>query len=127
MAVASGSQLSFHLEGGGSSGHGSRESGLEEMEDRPATPKTESNPIGIYGWRKRCLYFLILLLVVVVVVNLGLTVWILVVLDFNVVRRNAIGLRKGGFGVVHVRIRRISCLSGVLRDPTPMLELFLKQ
>lgn len=43
------------------------------------------NPIGIYGWRKRCLYFFMLLLVVVIVVNLGLTIWILVVLDFNVV------------------------------------------
>ena len=44
-----------------------------------------SNPIGVYGWRKRCLYFLVLLLVVIILVNLGLTVWILVVMDFNVV------------------------------------------
>ena len=84
MAVASGSQLSFHLEG---SSHGSsRAGGLEET---PTVPKPELNPIGIYGWRKRCLYFFILLLVVVVVVNLGLTIWILVVLDFNLVRRKA--------------------------------------
>ena len=40
---------------------------------------------GIYGWRKRCLYFFLLLLLVVIVVNLGLTIWIIVVLDFNVV------------------------------------------
>ena len=84
MAVASGSQLSFHLEG---SSHGSsRAGGLEET---PTVPKPELNPIGIYGWRKRCLYIFILLLVVVVVVNLGLTIWILVVLDFNLVRRKA--------------------------------------
>lgn len=44
-----------------------------------------SNPIGVYGWRKRCLYFFVLLLVVILIVNLGLTVWILVVLHFNVV------------------------------------------
>lgn len=84
MAVASGSQLSFHLEGS-SHGGGSR----EELEETPTESKTGLNPIGIYGWRKRCLYFFILLLLVVVVVNLGLTIWILVVLDFNVVRRNA--------------------------------------
>ena len=44
-----------------------------------------NNPIGVYGWRKRCLYFFVLLLVVVLIVNLGLTVWILVVLHFNAV------------------------------------------
>ena len=43
-------------------------------------------PIGIYGWKKRLLYFCILLLFVVVVVNLALTVWIMVALDFSVVR-----------------------------------------
>lgn len=43
------------------------------------------NPIGLYGWRKRCLYLVIVLLVVVMLVNLGLTIWILVVLDFNTV------------------------------------------
>ncbi|XP_065826004.1 zeta-sarcoglycan-like [Oscarella lobularis] len=41
-------------------------------------------PVGIYGWRKRCLYFFILLLLVIIVVNLALTVWILVVTNFNV-------------------------------------------
>ena len=42
--------------------------------------------VGVYGWRKRCLYFFVLLLVALIVVNLGLTVWILVVLKFNIVR-----------------------------------------
>lgn len=41
------------------------------------------NPIGLYGWRKRCLYFFVLLLVVVIITNLALTIWILVVLDFS--------------------------------------------
>ena len=41
--------------------------------------------VGIYGWRKRCLYFFLLLLVVVILVNLGLTIWILTVMDFNMV------------------------------------------
>lgn len=33
-------------------------------------------PVGLYGWRKRCLYFLLLLLLVTMIVNLALTVWI---------------------------------------------------
>jgi len=41
--------------------------------------------IGIYGWRKKCLYFFLLLLLVIVAINLALTIWILVVLDFNLV------------------------------------------
>lgn len=46
----------------------------------------KENPIGLYGWRKRCLYFFILLLVVILVTNLALTIWILVVLNFSHVR-----------------------------------------
>ncbi|XP_070198301.1 zeta-sarcoglycan-like [Littorina saxatilis] len=41
-------------------------------------------PVGIYGWRKRCLYTFLVLLMVVVVINLALTVWILRVLDFSI-------------------------------------------
>lgn len=51
----------------------------------PAPQVQPQNPIGLYGWRKRCLYLVIVLLMVVVLVNLGLTIWILVVLDFNTV------------------------------------------
>ncbi|CAL1537951.1 unnamed protein product [Lymnaea stagnalis] len=40
-------------------------------------------PVGIYGWRKRCLYAFVLVLMVVVIMNLALTVWILRVLDFS--------------------------------------------
>lgn len=42
--------------------------------------------IGIYGWRKRCLYFLILLIMILAVINLSLTIWIMQVMDFNTVR-----------------------------------------
>ena len=41
--------------------------------------------VGIYGWRKRCLYVFMLLIMVTVIVNLALTVWILKVMDFSVV------------------------------------------
>ncbi|XP_076319359.1 zeta-sarcoglycan-like isoform X2 [Tachypleus tridentatus] len=40
--------------------------------------------IGIYGWRKRCLYFLVILLMAVVIINLALTVWIIKVVDFSI-------------------------------------------
>lgn len=41
--------------------------------------------IGIYGWRKRCLYLFVLLLIIILVVNLALTIWILRVMWFNTV------------------------------------------
>ena len=40
--------------------------------------------IGIYGWRKRCLYVFILLLMVIVIINFALTIWILKVMDFSI-------------------------------------------
>ncbi|XP_019720405.1 gamma-sarcoglycan [Hippocampus comes] len=39
--------------------------------------------VGIYGWRKRCLYLFVLLLVIILVVNLALTIWIFRVMWFN--------------------------------------------
>jgi len=42
--------------------------------------------IGIYGWRKRCLYLFVLLLLIILVVNFALTIWILRVMWFNTVR-----------------------------------------
>ncbi|XP_074032264.1 sarcoglycan delta isoform X2 [Leptinotarsa decemlineata] len=39
--------------------------------------------IGIYGWRKKCLYILILVLLIMVIVNLALTLWVLKVMEFS--------------------------------------------
>jgi len=44
--------------------------------------------VGIYGWRKRCLYLLIVVLVAVVIVNLSLTLWLLKVMQFSSVSIN---------------------------------------
>lgn len=41
--------------------------------------------LGLYGWRKKCLYALILGLAVLIVVNLALTLWILKVMEFSTV------------------------------------------
>lgn len=42
--------------------------------------------MGLYGWRKKCLYALILGLIILVVINLSLTLWILKVMEFSTVR-----------------------------------------
>lgn len=44
-------------------------------------------PVGLYGWRKRCLYFFLLLLLVTMIVNLALTVWIIKVMNFSLVSK----------------------------------------
>ncbi len=47
--------------------------------------------IGIYGWRKRCLYLFVLLLIIILVINFALTIWILRVMWFNTVRMTHLG------------------------------------
>ncbi|VDN01579.1 unnamed protein product [Thelazia callipaeda] len=50
-----------------------------------AKPPTESDiyRVGVYGWRKRCLYCFICMLTVVVILNLALTIWVMSVLDIS--------------------------------------------
>ncbi|KAM6909347.1 zeta-sarcoglycan-like [Xenentodon cancila] len=52
--------------------------------------------VGLYGWRKRCLYFLLLLLLVIIIVNLALTVWILKVMNFSVDGMGNLRLNQDG-------------------------------
>ncbi|OWF35594.1 Zeta-sarcoglycan [Mizuhopecten yessoensis] len=47
-------------------------------------PAEYHQPVGIYGWRKRCLYSFILFLMIMTVINLALLIWILRVLNFSV-------------------------------------------
>lgn len=73
----------------------------EKANQDDSPPLNEYNLVGIYGWRKRCLYFFILLLIVLIIVNLALTIWILVVMDFSVdgmgnLRITASGIRVEG-------------------------------
>ncbi|GAB6026898.1 hypothetical protein CHUAL_013543 [Chamberlinius hualienensis] len=39
--------------------------------------------VGIYGWRKRCLYLFVLLLMIMVIINMALLIWIIKVMDFS--------------------------------------------
>lgn len=63
-------------------GKGRSRDSVGEQEDQ--TENERQQPIGIYGWRKRCLYGFILLLMILTVLNLALLVWMLRVLNFNV-------------------------------------------
>ncbi|KAM3857635.1 zeta-sarcoglycan [Diretmus argenteus] len=53
-------------------------------------------PVGLYGWRKRCLYFFLLLLLVIMIVNLALTVWIIKVMNFSVDGMGNLQLNQDG-------------------------------
>lgn len=50
--------------------------------------------IGLYGWRKKCLFLLILGLMVLIIVNLALTLWILKVMEFSSVSFMKSSIRK---------------------------------
>lgn len=43
--------------------------------------------LGLIGWRKKCLYTLLLLLMLLIITNLVLTLWILKVMEFSTVSR----------------------------------------
>ncbi|KAI1903560.1 hypothetical protein AGOR_G00028440 [Albula goreensis] len=49
-----------------------------------STEKPHVYKVGIYGWRKRCLYFFVLLLMILILINLTLTIWILKVMNFTI-------------------------------------------
>merc|ERR1712142_1452199 len=49
-----------------------------------SSEKAQVYKVGIYGWRKRCLYFFVLLLMILILVNLALTIWILKVMNFTI-------------------------------------------
>ena len=57
----------------------------EEVDWNSQDPATVVYMIGIYGWRKRFIYFLILVLLVITIVNLSLVIWVMRVMDFNLV------------------------------------------
>ncbi|KAJ7995471.1 hypothetical protein DPEC_G00244900 [Dallia pectoralis] len=54
------------------------------LDSDDVAPLTDSiYKIGIYGWRKRCLYLFVLLLIVILTINFALVIWILRVMWFN--------------------------------------------
>ncbi|XP_044730838.1 zeta-sarcoglycan [Chrysoperla carnea] len=87
----------------------SKEDWPENTSARSTTPipnsSTHTNPsttshynfkIGIYGWRKRCLYLLILGLLIMVIINLALTLWVLKVMEFSTEGMGQLRIVTGG-------------------------------
>lgn len=64
--------------------------GNRSTHSRSAGSNSDEFYLGLYGWRKKCLYFLILSLAILIVVNLALTLWILKVMEFTTVSCNLI-------------------------------------
>ena len=64
----------------------------DEVDWNNQDPATVIYKIGIYGWRKRCIYFLILLIMVITIVNLSLVIWVMRVMDFNLVNTVVISI-----------------------------------
>ncbi|KAI6196972.1 hypothetical protein M3Y94_01170600 [Aphelenchoides besseyi] len=62
-------------------------------------PDSDIYRVGIYGWRKRCLYCFILMLTIIIVINLTLTIWIMSVLDFSSDGMGALKITEDGIRV----------------------------
>ncbi|XP_063989502.1 zeta-sarcoglycan isoform X1 [Diachasmimorpha longicaudata] len=54
-----------------------------QHDDSHHPPSCNGFRFGVYGWRKRCLYTLVLGLMIMVVLNLALTLWLLKVMEFS--------------------------------------------
>jgi len=52
--------------------------------------------VGVYGWRKRCLYFLILLILILGLINLALVIWVIRVQDFSLDGMGKLRIAKDG-------------------------------
>ncbi|XP_043803133.1 zeta-sarcoglycan isoform X1 [Apis laboriosa] len=52
--------------------------------------------LGVYGWRKKCLYSLVLALMLIVILNLALTVWLLKVMGFSTEGIGSLKVVPGG-------------------------------
>ena len=86
--------------GGGVGGGGVGGGAVNLLHSTTLSPSsTPRSKVGIYGWRKRCLYLLILVILVVSILNLALTIWII-----RVVGLTADGLGSLQIGADSVRI-----------------------
>lgn len=41
--------------------------------------------VGLYGWRRRCLFVVLGVLLLLIIINLSLTLWMLKVMEFSAV------------------------------------------
>ncbi|XP_069987691.1 delta-sarcoglycan-like [Penaeus vannamei] len=106
--------LVFRMMAGAGSGSGAGPRGGQPTSSRgegpnPPRSNVQCGPhqyhLGLYGWRRRCLYALVLLLLVMVIFNLALTLFILRVLDVTTEGMGGLQIIKGGMianGDLHV-------------------------
>ena len=64
---------------------------------------TQNISVGIYGWRKRCLYCLLIVLIFIVAINLCLTFWLSVALGLHWVRSPSFVLLVFSAGFVRLQ------------------------
>lgn len=58
------------------------------IHEEDSSPSCNGFRLGVYGWRKRCLYSLVVGLMIIVILNLALTLWLLKVMEFSFVSKN---------------------------------------
>ncbi|XP_065093576.1 zeta-sarcoglycan [Ochlerotatus camptorhynchus] len=71
---------------GGDSGGGRNAALVTTVPQHGAvTPSSDAAGVQLtlYGWRKKCLYSVILILMIMIIINLALTLWILKVMEFS--------------------------------------------
>ncbi|XP_035780507.1 uncharacterized protein LOC118460357 isoform X2 [Anopheles albimanus] len=66
-------------------GHQQQQQQQESGTAAPPPPASGSTRVqlALYGWRKKCLYALILLLTIMIIINMALTLWIMKVMEFS--------------------------------------------
>ncbi|XP_017006573.2 delta-sarcoglycan [Drosophila takahashii] len=88
------------------SGHGGHGHARGVVRSAPNPPGGRSNVdgfvggietyLGLIGWRKKCLYTLLLLLMLLIITNLVLTLWILKVMEFSTEGMGQLKIVPGG-------------------------------
>ncbi|CAH0560873.1 unnamed protein product [Brassicogethes aeneus] len=66
------------------------------LENRTELDSFQNNVISLYGWRKKCLYMLMLVIILLVGINLGLTLWFMKVMQFSAVGMGQLKIVSGG-------------------------------
>lgn len=98
----------------------------DEVDWNNQDPATVIYKIGIYGWRKRCIYFLILLIMVITIVNLSLVIWVMRVMDFNLDGMGKLRITDQGLKLYHGEAEFVNELRANLIRPSQNSELKLQ-
>lgn len=98
----------------------------DEVDWNNQDPATVIYKIGIYGWRKRCIYFLILLIMVITIINLSLVIWVMRVMDFNLDGMGKLRITDQGLKLYHGEAEFVNELRAKLIRPSQNSELTLQ-